>query len=343
MFEFFGAQRVSWRQLMAIAERTYWDSGRSLFEVNAALGAHPCVEAMLEQLCCELSRVGLLRIQEFNEIFARVCLGDASSWGDKTPDYGFHMCLLSSLWPDCRFLHVVRDGLDTARSMKSHSGCQMMESNGFDNWCSLSFGEQYRHLKREELPLERFVASWRRRLMRIRDEAGRLREGQYREIRYERLAADPRGVMAEVADWLELHLDEAWLAGVSGRLRIPRQSAALGDLVLRLGPEDLLMLNVQKASDRFTLEFDVDEFQVYRELEGLLSMPEILSTPEGHWRLCSCVATLAMASSGRLQCLAEALMQSSGFEQVSTADWSNWRRRLENCADMLRSLGECRA
>ena len=37
-------------------------------------------------------------------------------WGDKTPMYMQHLPLLERLWPDARFVHLVRDGRDAALS-----------------------------------------------------------------------------------------------------------------------------------------------------------------------------------------------------------------------------------
>jgi hypothetical protein len=62
---------------------------------------------------------------------------DSVQRGDKTPDYGFYMVELQHLWPAARFVNVVRNGIDTARSMSSHSGCQLMISAGYDNWVPL--------------------------------------------------------------------------------------------------------------------------------------------------------------------------------------------------------------
>ncbi|WP_029897881.1 sulfotransferase family protein [Desulfohalovibrio reitneri] len=38
-------------------------------------------------------------------------------WGDKTPSYVYHADLLNELFPECKFIHLVRDGRDVARSV----------------------------------------------------------------------------------------------------------------------------------------------------------------------------------------------------------------------------------
>jgi Sulfotransferase family len=38
-------------------------------------------------------------------------------WGDKTPGYSMELPLLASLFPDARFVHLIRDGRDVALSL----------------------------------------------------------------------------------------------------------------------------------------------------------------------------------------------------------------------------------
>lgn len=40
-------------------------------------------------------------------------------WGDKTPRYIVHLDVINDLFPDARFVHIVRDGRDVARSLVS--------------------------------------------------------------------------------------------------------------------------------------------------------------------------------------------------------------------------------
>ena len=44
-------------------------------------------------------------------------LKDASRWGGKTPDYSMHAPEVHQLFPDAKFLHIIRDGRDVALSL----------------------------------------------------------------------------------------------------------------------------------------------------------------------------------------------------------------------------------
>jgi hypothetical protein len=164
--------------------------------------------------------------------------------GDKTPDYGFYMGLLQRLWPQTRFVHVVRNGIDTARSMSLHPGCQLMISAGFDNWVPLCFDGEYQRYKRLDLPLRAYVGSWRRRMARIREEATMLKNDTYLEVRYETLIVEPATVLKAVATHLELELDQAWLDHCSKLVRPRVVSGQVSIEVLRdFTLEDLKALN----------------------------------------------------------------------------------------------------
>ncbi len=244
MVEVAGNEPVQWQILHQIAAATSWDSGKDLYSVNAMLSGHQDKEEFLAKLESALRAKGNLTIQEFSEIFAETCFGAGCSWGDKTPDYGFYMRTIQSLWPRCRFLHMTRDGIHTAQSMSKHSGIQLMVSAGFDNWCALSYKRVYEQYQRAELPLEAYVASWRRRMQHIRREAAALGDGTYLEVRYERLLREPRSTLCEIANWLRLDADAAWLDRACALIRRPATRPTINlQAICNLDAEDLCLLN----------------------------------------------------------------------------------------------------
>jgi hypothetical protein len=106
-------------------------------------------------------------------------------WGDKTPIYVQHIPLLDTLWPDARFVHVIRDGRDVTLS-----------------YLSLHWG-----------PSTAWAAArkWRR------DVTAGIRHGQplgtsrYLEVRYESLVRDPRATLEAVTAFAGLAFDERML------------------------------------------------------------------------------------------------------------------------------------
>ena len=97
-------------------------------------------------------------------------------WGDKTPPYGFIMSEIHSLLPEAHFIHVIRDGRDTALSHRSTYF-----------WRYSDFREHARE--------------WRDRIQQFREQGAAC---PYMEVRYEDLVNDPTGVLREVCDFISL-------------------------------------------------------------------------------------------------------------------------------------------
>ena len=99
-------------------------------------------------------------------------------YGDKTPRYVEDVELLAGLFPEARFVHVIRDGRDVA----------------------LSF------LEREWGPktVEEAARRWRKRVRSGRRAGAALGPGRYLEVRYEALVDDPATQLGDVAAFLEL-------------------------------------------------------------------------------------------------------------------------------------------
>lgn len=99
-----------------------------------------------------------------------------SRWGDKTPQYVTEMPVLLELFPDCKFIHIIRDGRDVALS-----------------WLALSFGP--RNIFTAARQWQYFVSTGQR--------VGRsLPAETYFEIRYEKLLAQPGAVMDSICSFI---------------------------------------------------------------------------------------------------------------------------------------------
>jgi sulfotransferase family protein len=125
--------------------------------------------------------------------------------GDKVPTYVRDVPLLHRLWPQARFVHLIRDGRDVSSSL-------------------LSWG-------RDERLAKLFAATWERdrlsstalywdQLVRLGREAGaRLGPDLYYELRYEALVADPDEECSKLCAFLGVPLDERMLRFHEGHAR----------------------------------------------------------------------------------------------------------------------------
>ncbi len=106
-------------------------------------------------------------------------------WGDKTPAYIGHVDRLATIWPDARFVHLIRDGRDVALSVMN-----------------VPFG-----------PNNAWAAarSWAR-VIRQGHKAAERYPGRVLEVRYEDLVSKPAETVAAVCDFLGLGYSDDMLA-----------------------------------------------------------------------------------------------------------------------------------
>ncbi|HYM08370.1 MAG TPA: sulfotransferase [Terriglobales bacterium] len=113
--------------------------------------------------------------------------------GDKTPDYIRRIDTLHRLWPEARFVHVIRDGRDVCRSMMEWPKVHPKPGD-FVTW--------------REDPVST-AAWWWRLNVHLGRQAGRpLGPERYYELRYESLVARPRQECEALLAFLKLRYDD---------------------------------------------------------------------------------------------------------------------------------------
>jgi hypothetical protein len=106
--------------------------------------------------------------------------------GEKDPEHALHFKDLGPLFPEARFIHIVRDGRGVFISAWHHnvrSNYEYLKTHGFDDF------------------LEVTAREWSDRVRRAR-EGAKLLEGRYLEVRYEDLVAGPEAAMGRVLGFL---------------------------------------------------------------------------------------------------------------------------------------------
>ena len=159
-------------------------------------------------------------------------------WADKTPDYGYFAGTLQRYWPDCRIIHLIRDGANTVRSMIGHPGYKALVALGRQHWGPLSLNfEGFPDDARPHDPAE-YVELWYRRLTRIRNESDRLKPGSYLEIRHEDVLASPAETLAKIAGFAGLRRDDAWEQAAVEEINVKRaEKPRAEDMLRHFGPK----------------------------------------------------------------------------------------------------------
>lgn len=108
-----------------------------------------------------------------------------SRWGDKTPHYVRHIEWIATAFPDAKFVHMIRDGRDVARSR-----------------VQAGFSPTLRHSARH----------WKREVNLGRTAGLPLGPDRYFELFYEKLVREPESTLRTLCDWLELPFEAAMLS-----------------------------------------------------------------------------------------------------------------------------------
>ena len=123
-----------------------------------------------------------------------------SRYGDKMPAYVLRIPALAAMFPEGRFVHIIRDGRDVALSAMAIAG--------------------QRH---DPVALG---IDWRRRVEAGRAAGQRLGARRYHELRYEHLVADPAEPVAELCRFLDLDYEPDMLQFFERRDNVPAKVRA---------------------------------------------------------------------------------------------------------------------
>ncbi len=126
-------------------------------------------------------------------------------WGDKTPEYVFHIDLLMETFPDARILGLIRGPHNTVSSMYRAWGRSILRSS----------------------------VIWRDAVRALRKAENIYGPDHVRIVKYEDLTSHPAVELTRVAKWLGLEFDPAKLSRYEGDERWGRASGRAGVL-----PED---------------------------------------------------------------------------------------------------------
>ncbi len=107
-------------------------------------------------------------------------------YGDKTPGYVIHLELLGTVFPEAKFVHIIRDGRDVALAYVDR-----------DEWGPSSVADA--------------AHNWKSRVGRGRKAGTRLGPERYREVRYEDMVEDPEAMTQQLCAFLGLEFDPAML------------------------------------------------------------------------------------------------------------------------------------
>jgi hypothetical protein len=118
-----------------------------------------------------------------------------AEWGDKNNYYLSHIATISSIYPDARFIHIVRDGRDVACSYR-----EVMASHS---------DSQYRPIL--PVKIDEIARQWASNISAIRAQFAVLRPKSFLQIRYEDLTENPERELTRACNWLGVKFEPKML------------------------------------------------------------------------------------------------------------------------------------
>lgn len=115
---------------------------------------------------------------------------------EKSPNHLFAIPLIREVFPEARFIHVLRDGRDVSVSVRAAA------QSWVRHWRQ-TFGQSVRTSAR----------AWRDAVQRAHEEALQLGD-RFLEIRYEELHTDPHSVYRRLFDFCDIPYDDTLLADI---------------------------------------------------------------------------------------------------------------------------------
>jgi hypothetical protein len=121
--------------------------------------------------------------------------------GEKSPGYVRHIQTLNELWPNARFVHVIRDGRDVSLSVLNWKKRHKLAM--FSTWA--------------QDPVSTIALWWEWHVRMGLEDGSELGGSRYRDLYYEALVQGPARECKEVCVWLGLVHDEGMLSFHEGQ------------------------------------------------------------------------------------------------------------------------------
>jgi Sulfotransferase family len=124
--------------------------------------------------------------------------------GNKTSGYVRCIPTFHALWPEAKFVHIIRDGRDVCLSVLNWNKAERTAGR-YASW--------------EEDPVSTTALWWERKVRKAREDGATLGPGLYHETLYEDLVEDPERECKRLCEFLGVPYDDAMIRFAEGKTR----------------------------------------------------------------------------------------------------------------------------
>ena len=176
--------------------------------------------------------------EHYRALFAWLCdRSGTSHWIERSGSSVDYAGALAACFPDARFLHIHRDGAETALSMREHgiyrlpvamlydvmlpSGKRVSESGGFEFTGPVQPGDLVSQALETRFAPEIFGRYWSDQVVRGTDAAKAIGPDRFAEIAFEDLLMQPAETLGFIGEFFELPPNGDWIERASSLVGAP--------------------------------------------------------------------------------------------------------------------------
>ena len=208
LFEKVGFNPISAEEFLEVVDNIYSARGNR-FVLNILKSAEKYYGNYKERYLTYLRDNGVSGgIKEHTEAFYDFLYGKNFIIGDKTPHYGIHASVIKTIWPEAKFIHAVRDGVDVAYSMTRHPGFKKIISKGVhpENVDEFMYGPEIATMEEPEITIGQAIEFWQSAINETANSLEKIDKQDVMTVRYEDIVHYPNETIYNLSKFL--HIDE---------------------------------------------------------------------------------------------------------------------------------------
>lgn len=221
LYDAFGIKSINTYEFLEVVDKIYGANGKKwvlTILADAQKDYHTYKSEFLDY--AELYSV-TGGVREYTEAFFQFLYGSEFVFGDKTPHYGTNLEIIRSLWPRAKIIHLTRDGIDCALSMRAHPGFIKLINGQVapEDVDRKMYKGQQLQFSNETPNISAALDFWVAAQQRIIDQILLHGANNVLSVKYENILLNPRSQIFAIAEYLGINHDSRALAR---GIRVPK-------------------------------------------------------------------------------------------------------------------------